>query len=319
MKPDTILCVDDEAIALKYFERLVGPLAPVLTATSVAQGRQLLQAHAADIAVLVCDQRMPGERGTELLRHARMYYPGIVRIMTTAYSELNEAVDAINTGEIYRYISKPWELEHLRSDLRNALELAQLRAERDQLARDKLFAQHSQLMAQRLAALHALGAVWLPQRQAPVLNLFAQAALGTDLNPPEVDWARWEHADLLQAEARRQAALVDEVRACWQRWGTAPGQGAPLSQLAQALGQAPDGEVLRLSDPAPLNAWLTEPAGATPLALACAWIAWLLCQSGGVAVEARAGVWTVRLTPEWPPAPVDWLAASIDRLGLTRP
>lgn len=318
MKPDTILCVDDEAIALKYFERLVGPLAPVLTATSVAQGRTLLHAHAADIAVLVCDQRMPGERGTDLLRHARQYYPNIVRIMTTAYSELGEAIDAINTGEIYRYISKPWELEHLRSDLRNALELAQLRAERDQLARDKLFTQHSQLMAQRLAVLDALGAALCLQSPAPALNLFAQAALSTDLQPPGVDWARWEYADLLQAEARRQAMLVKEVRACWQAWGTAPGQGASLGLLGQALGEVPEGDRLRLSRPEPLNTWLTDPAGALPGAPACAWIAWLLAQAGGVVAEAETNRWTVRCTKEWSPPAVDWLAASIDRLALIR-
>ena len=81
MKPEKILYVDDEAIALKYFERLVGPLAPVLTANSVDEGRAVLSVHGADIAVLVCDQRMPGERGNELLRHARTHYPHIVRML----------------------------------------------------------------------------------------------------------------------------------------------------------------------------------------------------------------------------------------------
>ena len=69
MKPTKILYVDDEAMALKYFERLVSPMAPVLTATSVEAGRTVLREHGAEIAVLVCDQRMPGEQGNELLRH----------------------------------------------------------------------------------------------------------------------------------------------------------------------------------------------------------------------------------------------------------
>ena len=151
MKPTKILYVDDEAMALKYFERLVSPLAPVLTANSVEAGRAVLREHGADIAVLVCDQRMPGEQGNALLRHTREYYPGIVRMLTTAYSELGDAIEAINTGEIYRYINKPWELESLRADLKNALELADLRSERDALMRDKLLAQQGQLLAQRLA------------------------------------------------------------------------------------------------------------------------------------------------------------------------
>ena len=63
MKPDKILFVDDEAMALKYFERLVGPLAPVITAASVEAGKAILRERGAEIAVLVSDQRMPGERG----------------------------------------------------------------------------------------------------------------------------------------------------------------------------------------------------------------------------------------------------------------
>ena len=83
MKPTKILYVDDEAMALKYFERLVSPLAPVLTANSVEAGRAVLREHGTEIAVLVCDQRMPGEHGNALLRHTREYYPGIVRMLTT--------------------------------------------------------------------------------------------------------------------------------------------------------------------------------------------------------------------------------------------
>ncbi len=319
MKPDKILYVDDEPVALKYFERLVGPMAQVLTATSVKEGRVLLQAHAAEIAVLVCDQRMPGERGTELLRHARTYYPGIVRMMTTAYSELGEAIDAINTGEIYRYISKPWELENLRADLKNALELAELRAERDMLAKDKLLAQQSQLMAQRLASVVALGAAWLPGRYEAALWVFTQSALSDDLKPPAVDWTRWDHADLVQAEARRSVALADSVQACWQRWGAKPGGGVGLPVLAQALGLVHQEDTLRLTDSAPLNAWLTGAPGATPDPAAIAWLAWLLAQHGGVLVVADASGWVVRQTPTWPDVPVDWLAGAIDRMGPPPP
>ena len=95
MKPVKILYVDDEAMALKYFERLVSPLAPVITASSVEEGRAMLAAHGAEVAVLVCDQRMPGEYGNELLRHAREYYPGVVRMLTTAYSELGDAIEFV--------------------------------------------------------------------------------------------------------------------------------------------------------------------------------------------------------------------------------
>ena len=151
--PHKILFVDDEAMALKYFERLVSPLAPVLTAASVAAGKAMLEAHGDEIAVLVSDQRMPGAHGNELLRHARDHHPAMVRMLTTAYSELGEAIEAINSGEIYRYITKPWDLESLRADLKNALELASLRSERDELMREKMMVQQAQLLAARVTHL----------------------------------------------------------------------------------------------------------------------------------------------------------------------
>ena len=138
MRPDKILYVDDEPMALKYFERLINPMAPVLTALSVEEGKAVLRARGAEIAVLISDQRMPGALGNELLRYARDHHPQMVRMLTTAYSELGEAIEAINTGEIYRYVTKPWDLELLRADMRNALELAETRYERDDLLREKM-------------------------------------------------------------------------------------------------------------------------------------------------------------------------------------
>ncbi len=153
MKPDKILYVDDESMALKYFERLVSPIAPVLTAISVEEGKQILDDRGGEIAVLVSDQRMPGANGNELLRYAREHHPLIVRMLTTAYSELGEAIVAINAGEIYRYITKPWDLEDLRADLKNALELADLRTERDGLLREKMLILQHQLIGGRVSQL----------------------------------------------------------------------------------------------------------------------------------------------------------------------
>ena len=87
MRPDKILYVDDEPMALKYFERLVSPIAPVLTALSVEEGRAILQERGDEIAVLISDQRMPTAYGNELLRYARDHHPAMVRMLTTAYSE----------------------------------------------------------------------------------------------------------------------------------------------------------------------------------------------------------------------------------------
>jgi two-component system, probable response regulator PhcQ len=314
MKPEKILYVDDEAIALKYFERLVGPLAPVLTAISVEEGRAVLSVHGPEIAVLVCDQRMPGERGNELLRHARQHHPHIVRMLTTAYSEIGEAIDAINTGEIYRYIAKPWELETLRSDLKNALELSALRSERDELVRDKLLAQQSLLVSGRLASLLMIGAdVDAAGHERGVFRL-AQAALVIGMKEPSVDWHRWDHADLQQAEARRGAAIALHLRPWIEKFGPASDDANALARLAGVLGGEIRGSVLHVERHEPFTALLTAPAGAAPAAEECAWLAWQLWTQGRFGLQAVAGGWDVALADTAVPAK-DWLADAIERLG----
>ena len=316
MKPTKILYVDDEAIALKYFERLVGPLAPVLSAISVEEGRAMLSVHHADIAVLVCDQRMPGERGNELLRHARQHYPHIVRMLTTAYSELGEAIDAINTGEIYRYIAKPWELENLRTDLKNALELADLRNERDELVRDKLLAQQSRLLGSRLGALLMIGAGVQEETHEAAVFVFSRAALAVGGVEPAVDWNRWDHADLLQAEARRGAGIANHLREWMRRWGAREDEAQALSVLAQALPGEVRSDGVYLSDGSCLTALLSAPAGGRASEADCAWLAWLLWSGGGSQVEAVPGGW--RVAPaERMALPRDWLADAMERLGRT--
>jgi len=314
MKPEKILYVDDETMALKYFERLVGPLAPVLTAGSVEEGRAMLKAHGTEIAVLVCDQRMPGERGNELLRHARDYHPGIVRMLTTAYSELGDAIEAINTGEIYRYINKPWELESLRADLKNALELAALRNERDELMRDKLMAQQSQLLANRLAALLMVGSAVCAEGASSAVHRYAETVLAVGGKEPTVDWHRWEHADLLQAEALRGAAVAGHLRQWLSAFGSLTGGESALAALAKLGGGSVQGEEAHLQQGDMLHALLTAPAGAMPTHEQCGWLAWLLWQGGRVQMSAQTNGWRVTLA-DVPALPADWMADAMERLG----
>ena len=201
MIPRSILYVDDEAMALKYFERLVSPLAPVITALSVAEGKAVLEQRGGEIAVLVSDQRMPGARGNELLRYARERHPAVVRMLTTGYSELGEAIEAINSGEIYRYITKPWDLESLHADLRNALELAELRGERDSLLREKMLVQQQQLLGHRAGQLALACAGFLREDAANAVHVFLETALAAGCPAPAIDWRALDYADVVQAEA----------------------------------------------------------------------------------------------------------------------
>ncbi|MRV73595.1 response regulator [Duganella sp. FT92W] len=207
-----ILYVDDEATALKYFQRALEPLAPVLTALSVEEGQALLDQHADRIAVLVSDQRMPGAYGNALLSYARDRYPHIVRILTTAYSELEHTVDAVNQGQIHRYIQKPWDIAALRMELKQALELARLRREHAQLLREKLVVRQQQVIASRVGMVYTLCAgIGGLVSCLPVESYLAAAQLG-GVAPPEPDWLLIDHADLTSAEAFRNAAFALAVR-----------------------------------------------------------------------------------------------------------
>lgn len=318
-QPDKILYVDDEAMALKYFERLVSPLAPVLTASSVEAGKALLAQHADEIAVLVSDQRMPGAYGNELLRHAHDNHPNIVRMLTTAYSELGDAIEAINSGHIYRYITKPWDLESLRADLKNALELAALRSERDVLLREKLMVQQQQLLAERVPQLVVACAGFVRTDHAVRVDSFLRAATVLGCRPPRIDWNTTDHADLLQAETARSIAVGTEL-AAWGRWFSAQGSSRPpLAVLDEALAGATEIHEGRLvvRDRAPL-VWPLEAATGEPVTAAnTAWLAWLLWTDGSAALEPQAdGRWLVVPGPLAAPDSLrrDWMAAAIERI-----
>lgn len=207
-----ILFVDDEATAVKYFQRAIGSLAAVATAESVEEGKRVLDAHADTIAVLVSDQRMPGAYGNELLFYARDRYPHIVRILTTAYSELEHTVEAVNQGQIHRYIQKPWEITALRMELKQALDLAKLRKEHAQLLREKLLIRQKQTVSNRIGTVYTLCASLAEPGHVLPVEAYLSAALTAGVTPPEPDWLLMDYADLISAEAFRSGAFASAVR-----------------------------------------------------------------------------------------------------------
>ncbi len=132
-----VLYVDDEAQSLKYFEKAFKADFQVLTAGSVDEARTLVEREGERIAVLVTDQRMPNASGTDLLGWVRRVQPNTVRILTTAFSDLTSAIEAVNEGAIFRYITKPWDIRDLRGIMLRALEVSRLQRDRDLLIREK--------------------------------------------------------------------------------------------------------------------------------------------------------------------------------------
>ena len=96
-------------------------------ANDASEALELLDRHPTQ--VVVTDQRMPEMSGVDFLAQVRDRHPDIVRMMLTGYTEMNVAVDAINRGEIYRLITKPWNDDELRATLRQAFDHADLKNE----------------------------------------------------------------------------------------------------------------------------------------------------------------------------------------------
>jgi signal transduction histidine kinase len=135
-KPQTyaILYVDDELQAGKYFRKGLEKDFTILTAGNVDEAMAILDKQSSTIGVVITDQRMPGKLGVELLAQVRQKWPAIVRILITAYSDLENAVAAVNAGAVYKYVTKPADLAVLRQILTEALALHRQTIERDALA-----------------------------------------------------------------------------------------------------------------------------------------------------------------------------------------
>jgi two-component system probable response regulator PhcQ len=153
-----VLYVDDEEMSLKGFERAFGNQFRILTARSAAEGLEIIQKQGSTIAVLMTDQRMPGEKGVWLLEQARRLYPRILRILVTAYADMEAAVAAVNSGAIYKYVHKPWDPHALETLLRRAVDFHALERERDQLVKEKLAMLRNLTVADRLLSLGLLAA-----------------------------------------------------------------------------------------------------------------------------------------------------------------
>jgi response regulator RpfG family c-di-GMP phosphodiesterase len=124
----TVLFVDDEVNILKALQRLLRVEdMNVLCASRATEALDLLEKYPTQ--VVVTDQRMPEMSGVDFLAHVRERKPDVVRMMLTGYTEMKVAVDAINRGEIYRLITKPWNDDELRATLRQAFDHADLKAE----------------------------------------------------------------------------------------------------------------------------------------------------------------------------------------------
>jgi signal transduction histidine kinase len=127
----TVLVVDDEPDVVKSVKDLLRLDYRVIGATSAAEGMEVL--HKEEVHIVMTDQRMPATTGVEFLKHVRGEAPEAVRLLFTGYADIHAVIDAINQGNVYRYITKPWDPDELQTVIREACERYDLIVERKQL------------------------------------------------------------------------------------------------------------------------------------------------------------------------------------------
>jgi response regulator RpfG family c-di-GMP phosphodiesterase len=126
-----ILYVDDEENNLQAFKATFRRDFKVFLAISAKEGEDILSRE--EIDLIITDQRMPEKTGVEFLESIIPTYPKPIRLLLTGYTDIQAVIDAINKGQVYHYLTKPWEEDYLRTVIKNAYEVYSLRRENERL------------------------------------------------------------------------------------------------------------------------------------------------------------------------------------------
>jgi response regulator RpfG family c-di-GMP phosphodiesterase len=138
----SVLYVDDEVHNLNAFKASFRRLFKVFIAESAVEGRKVLENE--EIQVIITDQRMPVTTGIEFLESIIPDFPEPIRILLTGYADIHAVIDAINRGQVYKYIQKPWMEDDLRINIEKAFEIFSLRKENRELT-ERLLEANKQL------------------------------------------------------------------------------------------------------------------------------------------------------------------------------
>jgi len=173
----TILLVDDDANVLKSLQRLFrqNKDISVLTAEDARSAAKLLKQE--PIELLISDERMPQIEGHKFVQYVKKNYPSIIRIILTGYADTEAMKTAVNKGEVYRYLFKPWDDNELMVTVKNALKLAEAEQQRREYARrlEELNKSLEEKVAQRTAQLEQALTAIKNQRDSAHSQLWATA------------------------------------------------------------------------------------------------------------------------------------------------
>ncbi|MCF0059997.1 hybrid sensor histidine kinase/response regulator [Dyadobacter chenwenxiniae] len=124
-KPISILYIDDEEHNLHSFKASFRKQYDITIASSVVEAEEILENR--DFCIILADQRMPIMTGVQFFEKIRTKYPKPIRILITGHTDIGAAIDAINKGEVFRFIDKPWDYNYVENAISHAYDIYKTR------------------------------------------------------------------------------------------------------------------------------------------------------------------------------------------------
>lgn len=187
-----LLFVDDEDLAVAAFQNYFGKDFTVLTASSGEGALDILDRHP-EVVLLITDQRMPGMTGTQLLQKATAKRGDLVKILVTAFTEMKTLTEAINLGQVFQFVEKPYEPVQLKQILKRGIERYSMNQEMNRLYEEKIDALKKMVKMNRLEAVGILAAGMAHEINNPLVAIQTFLKMAPDKrskNDPEF-WERF--------------------------------------------------------------------------------------------------------------------------------
>src|SRR5713101_5231219 len=201
----TLLVVDDEPDVVQSVQDLLRLDYKVLGATRAKEGLRILQEQ--EVHLVMTDQRMPEMTGVEFLGHVRGDHPEAIRLLFTGYADIKAVIDAINQGNVYRYITKPWDPDDLQLVIRQAAEQYDLLVERKRLLAELQEKNQELLKANEMK--EAFIRVASHELRTPLTILYGLTQLSLSTPGLVQPWLDWLRGSLKAGE--RLNRLVDQL------------------------------------------------------------------------------------------------------------
>ena len=211
--PPCVLVVDDEPEITRSVAELLGDDYRVLTAHSCEEALELLRGNT--VSVILTDQRMPGGNGAELLARCVGIAPEATRILFSAYSDMSALIEAVNDGDVYHFIAKPWRPEELKEVVGQGFDRYRLVVENRQLTAEleKRVASRTVELEITNRELESFAYSVSHDLRAPLRAIDGFTQMVIEDASERLDATDVEHLERARGAAQRMASLIDDLLA----------------------------------------------------------------------------------------------------------